>query len=231
MKRHLVTAAIALVAGFAGAGLWSLSGLGHFATRDYLVANPGILPDMAEALDRQESAAALAELGEEVGKPFPGAVLGNPQGSKTIVKFTDYACGFCRTSAEDVERLITADPEVRVVVREWPIFEGSEEAARVALAAAAKGRYPAFYRAMFAAGPPSPSSIEAAARAAGLRSDELSAMGSSDPVTRELAQTDAMARRLGFTGTPSWVIGDEVLQGAVGHEALEAALDRADEDA
>ena len=225
MKNALVTALIALVCGFAGAGLWSLSGLSENRTRAWLVDNPEILPAMAEALQQRETESKLAELGGEVARPFPGAVLGNPRGARTLVKFTDYGCTYCRTSQADVQRLIAGDPQLRVVIREWPIFNGSEDAARMALAAAQQGKYAAYYKAMFAAGPPSSATIAQAAAAAGLDMAAARAFGASDTVAAELAQNMELARTLGFTGTPSWVAQGRVLQGAVGHDALKQALD------
>lgn len=225
MKNTLLTALIALTCGFAGAALWSLSGLGDSRTRNWLVANPEILPDMAQALQQKETEAKLAEVGGAVTRPFPGAVLGNPQGKRTLVKFTDYGCTYCRASEADVQRLIAGDPELRVVIREWPIFDGSEDAARMALAAAGQGKYPAFYQAMFAGGPPSPATVASAAAKAGLDVERAREDAASDAVAAELAQNMQLARTLGFTGTPSWVAEGKVLQGAVGYDALRKALD------
>ena len=228
MKNAVFSAAIALVFGFAGAGLWSLSGLGHDRTRAWLVANPDILPDMAAALQTREAEKKLAETGGAVTRPFPGAVLGNPQGKRTLVKFTDYGCSYCRASEADVRRLIAADPQLRVVIREWPIFDGSEDAARMALAAANQGKYAAFYRAMFAGGPPSPATVAAAAAAAGLDMTRARASAASGPVAAELARNMQLARTLGFGGTPSWVAEGQILEGAVGYDKLKAALDGRD---
>lgn len=222
--KHLLTVAIALLAGFAGAAIWSLTGVGNSLTRDYLIKNPDILPEMARAYQAQEAQNRLATVGDEVRRPFQGAVLGNPNGSRTLVKFTDYACGYCRASVADVDRLISEDPELRVVIREWPIFEGSEAAARMGLAAAQQGKFEAFYHAMFASGPPSAESIAAAAETAGLDMEAARAFGSSDEVTAELARNEAFARQLGFTGTPSWIAGDAAFEGAVGFAELEAAI-------
>ncbi|HEU4819853.1 MAG TPA: DsbA family protein, partial [Qipengyuania sp.] len=118
MRNAIVTALIALVCGFGGAALWSVSGFGEGRTRAWLVANPDILPAMAEALQARETEAKLAEVGGAVTNPFPGAVLGNPQGTRTLVKFTDYGCTYCRASEADVQRLIASDPQLRVVIRE-----------------------------------------------------------------------------------------------------------------
>lgn len=225
LRHTLLTALAALICGFAGAALWSLSGIGEQHTRDWLLANPEVLPEMAAALQKREAAARLKELGGAVAQPFPGATLGNPQGTRTLVKFTDYGCSYCRASERDVAQLIAADSGLRVVVREWPIFPGSEEAARMALAAAEQGRYPAFYRAMFAGGQPSPASVARAAAAAGLDMTRARAVAASDRVAAELASNMQLARALGFSGTPSWVAGDRLLEGAVGTEALKAALE------
>ena len=224
MRQYFLTALIALVAGFAGAALWSFTGLGHEQTRQYLVSNPEILPEMAEAFQAGQAQERLAGVRDEVFAPFPGAVLGNPDGSRTLVKFTDYGCTYCKASEPDIARLIAEDPELTVVVREWPIFEGSEEAARMALAAAMQGKYPAFYKAMFALGPPTPASVEAAARTAALDLDRAHSDAASDRVSAELARNMALARELGFSGTPSWVAGGRVLEGAVGYDALAEAL-------
>ena len=228
MKNAAFTALIALVFGFAGAGLWSLSGLGEQRTRAWLVANPEILPEMAEALENREAQARLAEVGSIVTRPFPGAVLGNPQGTRTLVKFTDYGCSFCRASEADVAKLIAADPALRVVIREWPIFDGSEDAARMALAAARQGKYAAFYKAMFSGGQTSPAAVQRAARLAGLDLAQARVDAGSDAVAAELAQNMQLARTLGFTGTPSWVAEGRILEGAVGFDRLKQALDGKD---
>lgn len=224
MKNFLATGLLALACGFAGAAAWSFSGLGNGQTRDYLVANPDILPEMAEAFQRQQISDRLASVSDEVRDPFPGAVLGNPQGSQTLVKFTDYGCTYCRMSVADTDRLLRENPDLRVVVREWPIFEGSEGAARMALAAAKQGKFADFYHAMFELGPPSDESVAAAARRAGLDLEQARSDASSQEITTELAQNQAYGQSLGFTGTPSWIAGEEVLEGAVGYDTLKAAL-------
>ncbi|MBX7541599.1 DsbA family protein [Qipengyuania sphaerica] len=218
--KHLLTVVIALVAGFGGAALFSFTGLGHSQTREYLVANPDILPEMAEAYQANQSAERMASISGPVSTPFEGAVLGNPNGSKTLVKFTDYACGYCRASVADVDRLIAADPELRVVVREWPVFQGSDVPARMALAAAKQGKYEQFYHAMFETGQPTAENIAAAAQAAGLDMEAAREFGASDEATAELARNAGFANQLGFTGTPSWIYGDRPFEGAIGYEAL-----------
>lgn len=223
-RSYVIVALVALVFGFAGAGLWSLSGLGHQQTRAYLLDNPELLPEMADRYHAKQAEERLSTVADEVQAPFPGAVLGNPDGTVMLVEFSDYGCTYCRLSQPEVERLVDENPDLRVIVREWPIFPGSEEAARMALAAARQGKFEAFHEAMFALGPPDPATIENAARTAGLDMAEARRFAASDEASAELAKNMRLAEQLGFSGTPSWVVGGRVLQGAVGYDALQDAI-------
>ena len=193
--------------------------------REYILAHPEILPEAMENLRRKETAQQLGGIRSDLEKPFPGAVLGNPQGTITLVEFTDFACGYCRQSVADVERLAKDNPDLRIVIRELPILSAeSADAARMALAAAEQGKYPAFHAAMFAAGRPSKETIAAAAKAAGLDPARAAKVAASKAVEAELARNVDLARQLGFSGTPSWVAGDDVLSGAVGFDRLQEAV-------
>lgn len=220
LRNTLLTALTALVFGFLGAAIWSYAGLADNRTRSFLLDNPDMLPQMVEAYEAQEAEKRLAEMGDEVFTPFPGVVLGNPQGTKVLVEFTDYNCPYCEASLKDVNRLVAEDPNLKVVVREWPIFEGSDVASRMALAAGMQGKYRAFHDAMFELG-----DVNAAARAAGLDMARAEADAASDAVTAEIANNLELARALGFTGTPAWIAGRKPIGGAVGYEKLKAALD------
>ncbi|WP_245228721.1 DsbA family protein [Pontixanthobacter sp. CEM42] len=222
----LTTALIALAFGFGGAALWSATGLGHAQTRSYLLENPDILPEMAENFQKQQARERLADIADEVIAPFPGAVLGNPEGSVTLVEFTDYSCGYCRMSTEHVAELVAKNPDLRVVVREWPIL-GTDQAAQMALAAAQQGKFTQFHEEMFLAGPPSENAIMKAAAAAGLDLAKAQEFIASRAADYELAKNAELARKLGFGGTPSWVIGDQVFEGAVGEAKLQEAIDAA----
>src|SRR4029079_17846256 len=159
----------------------------------------------------------LAPVRAQLEMPFPGAVLGNPQGKVTLVEFSDYACTYCRQSVADVKRLIAANPDLRVVVREYPILRPeSVDAARMGLAAAQQGKFAAFHDAMYQLGPPNKATIEQAAKQAGVdlgKADKAIATGLYDSF---LKSNVALAGRLGIDGTPGWVVGDRILDGAVG---------------
>ncbi len=219
LRHTLLTALLALVFGFLGAAAWSYSGLADNRTRAFLLDNPDMLPQMAQAYEEQEAGKRLAKMGGEVFEEFPGVVLGNPQGKRVLVEFTDYNCPYCEASLKDVNRLIADDPDLKVVIREWPIFEGSDVASRMALAAGMQGKYAAFHDAMFRT-----KDVDAAARAAGLDMAKAQADAASEPVSTEIARNLDHARALGFTGTPAWIAGNKPFGGAVGYEKLKEAL-------
>ncbi len=193
--------------------------------RSYILEHPEILPEAMENLQRNQGRDQLAQVREPVRRPFPGAVLGNPDGAVTLVEFTDFACGYCRKSVPDIAALAKANPDLRIVIRELPIISPhSAAAARMALAAAEQGKYQPFHDAMFAAGQLDPATIEAAARTAGLDLDRARKVAASAPVTAEISQNMALAQKLGFQGTPSWVAGDQLIAGAVGVDKLAEAV-------
>ncbi|HEU4651153.1 MAG TPA: DsbA family protein [Croceibacterium sp.] len=226
--RWFFTVLIALAAGFAGSALWDMTGLGDRATRAYLLANPEVLPEAMQVLQQREQLARIEPLRAQLETPFPGAVLGNPAGSVTLVEFSDYACTFCRQSVADVDALIAANPDLKVVMREFPILSPqSIDAARMALAAAQQGRYAKFHAAMFRLGLTGPDTIEAAANEAGMDLELARRAIDSGVFDRHLQANAVMANQLGISGTPGWVIGDQTLNGALGREAIGEAIEAA----
>ncbi|WP_066559118.1 DsbA family protein [Croceicoccus bisphenolivorans] len=193
--------------------------------RDYLLEHPEILPEIVQKLREKQSLAAMEGIRDELFSPYPGAVLGNPRGSKVLVEFSDYACGYCRHSVEAVDALIAEDPDLKVVVREFPILsEDSVAAAKMALAAAHQGKYEEFHKAMYETGRPTEANIEKAAKAAGLDLAKARQAAASPAIAAEIEANRAFASQLEFSGTPAWVTATQTLQGAVGKEALSEAL-------
>jgi protein-disulfide isomerase len=195
---------------------------------DYVLSHPEILPQAMQNLRKREDAKQLAGVSDELKRPFPGAFLGNPEGKVTLVEFSDFACAFCRQSEAEVSALIAGNPDLKVVIRQLPILSpASTDAARMGLAAARQGRYAAYHHAMYTSGRPDAASIAAAARSAGL--DLVRAQKDiADPaITAEINRNLEYGRKLGFEGTPSWVIGEEIHAGAVGRDVLAAAIAKA----
>ena len=189
--------------------------------RGYLLSHPEVLAEAADAYRKQNESKQVAKVTDKLELAFPGAVLGNPQGKLVLVEFTDFACTYCRASVADVEAMIAANPDLKVVIRELPIIAPtSPDAARWGLAAAQQGKYPAFHKAMFAAGRTDMDSIKAAARSAGLDLEQARAFAASPAVTAEIASNLDLARSLGINGTPSWVAGEQLATGALGKADL-----------
>jgi protein-disulfide isomerase len=190
------------------------------SVRDYLLENPEILPEAMDRLREREAAKVVSANRAALETPFAGAWAGAADGDVVLVEFFDYACGYCRKSNADIERLLREDPRLKVVWRDWPVLgPDSEAAARASLAAAQAGRFKAFYDALFAAGRPTADTVAGARAAVGLGGDLPAAAAD-----RELGRNFQLARNLEATGTPTFVVGDQILQGAVGYEALKEAI-------
>lgn len=228
MKQWIPFAGVALAAAvFASAGTALTMRHLHAGgdVRAYLLEHPEVLPEAMERLRLKQAAAQIAPNRLALETPYAGAWIGAAKPDVTLVQFFDYACGYCRASLPDVQRLVKEDPKVRVVFRELPILSReSEAAARVSLAAAEQGKFAAFHDALYAAGRPSAATIEQAAGRAGLDMTKVQAVVKAPRAEQELTQNVEIARTLGFTGTPSWVVGNRILSGAVGYDALKQAV-------
>ncbi|MGZ8286579.1 MAG: DsbA family protein [Allosphingosinicella sp.] len=215
----------ALAAGLLGAvvGGGAVAYASRQSVRDYLLENPEILPEAMDRLRERESAKMVSANRAALERPFAGAWAGASDGDVVLVEFFDYACGYCRKSNADVDRLLSEDPRLKVVWREWPVLgPDSEAAARASLAAAQAGRFKPFYDALFAAGRPTPEALAKARSGAGVGTDIPAAVAD-----QELARNFELARGLEATGTPTFIVGDQILQGAVGYEALREAIKEA----
>jgi len=196
--------------------------------RAYILENPEIITEAVQILQKREMAQRMEAAGGALTKAFPGAVAGNPNGAITIVEFTDYNCGFCRAAVADLDRIVAANKDVRIIFREVPILaESSRDAARWALAAAKQGKYKAFHDAVFAGGPVTEQSLRAAAARAGLDMARAQKDAASAEVKAEIEANLAMMQQIGFDGTPTFFIGDQMIEGAVGYDALKAAVEKA----
>lgn len=188
--------------------------------RDYILEHPEIIPEAMKRLQARETGKLLDGQRAALETPFTGAWAGAAKGDVTLVMFSDYGCGYCRASVADVDRLLATDKALKVVWREIPILgPDSEAAARVALAAGQQGRFLQFHRLMFAAGLPSEARITRVRKEAG-----LTPFAADPAIERELEKNIALARTLGITGTPTFIVGNRILQGAVGYDELKAAI-------
>ena len=191
---------------------------------DYLMANPQIMRDMANKLDENDKAAqanarvaVLKENAKTIFHDGGDAVVGNEKGDVTVVEFFDYNCHYCKLSIKEMQTLIKSDKNVRVVMKEFPIFgEDSEYAAKAALASVKQGKYWDFHQAMFA------SSVRVTAdvvdKIAGEQGIDVAKMKEDmkDPaILAQIAKTQALAQNLQLTGTPGFLIDEKVIPGYV----------------
>jgi protein-disulfide isomerase len=241
MKRF---AAIALAAGLTGAAPAladeftpaQKQELGTFI-KEYLINNPEVLRDAIEALDKHDKEAADADrqkaLVSEAGPLFSSkfqATIGNPKANATLVEFFDYNCHFCKGALPDVSKLIKDDPNLKLVLKDYPVLgPGSVEAAKVA--SAARNQLPGdkfwpFHAKLLAShGPIGKNEALAVARELGLDMDRLAKDMDSPEIKGGLDEVMRLADSLQINGTPTFVVGQDVVVGAVGFDQLKGKVD------
>jgi protein-disulfide isomerase len=197
---------------------------------DYLVSNPRILERVSAALEAEvtaarvaETKAALEELHPKIYDAADQIVIGNPDGDVTLVEFFDYNCGYCRQALPDLAALLEEDKNLKVILKEFPILsEGSLEAAQVALQVAdSDADYWTFHQTLFTSrGQVNGQAALQAAEAMGMSRVPLELGMKSPKVKQQITESYEIAQALGISGTPSYILGDEVIPGAIGVDQL-----------
>jgi protein-disulfide isomerase len=199
--------------------------------REYLIAHPEVLQEaMAELEKRQQAAeldkarAAVKNHSEALFNSPRQVTLGNPQGDVTFVEFFDYNCGYCKRALSDMIELMKKDPKIKVVLKEFPVLgPGSVEAAQVAVAVRmqAPQKYLDFHqKLLMGRGQADKARALAAAKEAGLDVARIEKDLKSEEIAKTLEESAKLAEALGLNGTPSYVIGNDVVIGAVGLATL-----------
>lgn len=197
--------------------------------REYILANPQILVESLQLLEERERVAqieaqraAVAANVEDLTQDPSSPVLGNPDGDITVVEFFDYRCPYCRKVSPDLMEAVDKDGEIRLVMKEFPILgPDSVVASRAALAAVKQDRYREFHMAlMTAAGELNEDNILLVAETSGLDVERLRADMQSEDVRQQIRKTYLLAKGLQIGGTPAFVIGEEIVPGAVPIEQL-----------
>jgi Protein-disulfide isomerase len=199
--------------------------------RNYLVENPEIMLEVQAALEAKQQAQRVAQAGEAVADNHEAifaskndVVLGNPDGDVTIVEFFDYNCGYCKRALADMEDILSEDKNVRFVLKELPILGPDSLAAhRVsnAVRLLAPEKYPEFHRSLLGStGMATEESAIAAAQSLGLDETDIRRSMEENPNDGLVREAYQLATNLGVTGTPTYVVGDEPLFGAVGADAI-----------
>jgi protein-disulfide isomerase len=191
--------------------------------KEYLLSNPEVMLEIQNALEAkmdklqaERTAAVIKGNATEIFRPAFSPVVGNAKGDVPIVEFFDYNCGYCKRAFGDVAKLVEKEKQVRFILKELPILsKGSEEAAKVALAAKMQGKYWEFHRAMLESqGQANEASALRVAEKVGVDMTRLKKDMASAEVQKEIDETRALATKLGIQGTPHFMVADRIIPGA-----------------
>lgn len=208
--------------------------------REYLIAHPEVLEEAMNELSKRQAVAeaekhqaTIAKNAEAIFNSPRGVTIGNKDGDVTFVEFFDYNCGYCKRAMADMLDLMKSDPKLKVVLKEFPVLsQGSVEAAQVAVAVRMQDptgkKYLDFHQKLLGGrGAADKARALAAAKEAGLDMAKLEKDLGSPEVRATLEENLKLAESLGMNGTPSYVIGKQVVIGAVGAEALREKISNA----
>ena len=204
--------------------------LGEFI-REYLISNPEIMFEVQaayeakqEQIQKQQAQQIIADSGDAIFNSPHNIVLGNPEGNVTIVEFFDYNCGFCKRAMKDMEEILANDPNVRFILKEFPIL-GDDSIAAHRVSVALKNIAPEVYQDFhfeLLGGHQRATEDRAIAVAVELGVDEaaLREAMQDDSITAAFRESYSIADAIGISGTPSYIVGDEAVFGAVGTPTL-----------
>ena len=199
--------------------------------RDYILENPEILIEAINLYERRQQEEAIARQQEFLSAPNSiltqsenQVVVGNPDGDVTLVEFFDYNCGFCRRALSEVDRLLEEDKNLKLVLKEFPVLgPGSVAAARVSIAAAKidTGKYLELHRRLLSThGQLDLRTALAISEQVGYDKGAIEGRLEEDDIQDTIEEVYSIARTLGLTGTPTFILADEILPGAVDYETL-----------
>jgi protein-disulfide isomerase len=205
--------------------------------RNYLVTHPEVLEEAMTELSKRQAAAeaakheaSITQNAEAIFNSPRQVVLGNRDGDVTFVEFFDYNCGYCKRAMTDMMDLLKSDPKLKVVLKEFPVLsQGSVEAAQVAVAVRMQDpsgkKYLDFHQKLLGGrGPADKARALAAAKEAGLDTAKIEKDISGSEVRATIEENFKLAESMGMNGTPSYVIGKQIVVGAVGLESLKEKI-------
>jgi protein-disulfide isomerase len=208
--------------------------------KDYLIKHPEVLEEVMKEMEKRQTAAdaekqqkIIADNAKALFDSPRQVTLGNPKGDVTLVEFFDYNCGYCKRALSDMQDLLKGDPNLRVVLRDFPVLgEGSVQAAQVAIALKMQEKDPKKYfdfhqKLLSGRGAADKAKAMAVAKEIGADMARLEKDMASPEVKATLEETFKLAEPLGLNGTPSYVVGQNVVIGAVGAAELKTKINSA----
>lgn len=202
----------------------------------YIRAHPEVIEQTLQALQAKREAEERERIRKIIATRQPdllndpnSPVSGNPDGDVTVVEFFDYRCGYCKRVAGTVTQLQQDDPNVRVVYKDYPILgDASVFAARAALASKVQGKHLAFHEALLASEEDlTPETIFALATAVGLDTEKLHRDMESPWIQTAIERNRTLARELSINGTPGFIVGTELVPGALDLKDLKNLIKQA----
>ncbi|MEI2736459.1 MAG: DsbA family protein [Rhodoblastus sp.] len=203
--------------------------------RDYLIKNPEVLREAIAELDKRQKAeeaeqreTAIETVKSKIFDSKYQVVVGNPEGKITLVEFFDYNCGYCKKALSDLSKLAKENPDLRIVLRDFPVLGvGSLEAAQVAMAVGKQfqgEKFWAFHQKLLTGRQAGKEQALAAARETGVDMGKLEKDMKGPDIRAGYEEVMQVADKLSLTGTPSWVVGKEVIVGAIGYAELNGKI-------
>jgi protein-disulfide isomerase len=216
-------------AGFSEAQVAEIGRIAH----DHILKNPEVIRDAIEALQAKEAAAkanlqaqALSQYKDQVFADADAPVAGNAEGDVTLVEFFDYKCPYCKQVSPALEGLLKDDPKLKIVFKEFPILgDSSVLAARAALAAKLQEKYLPFHQALMAhRGALDMNAIAGVAMSVGIDVGKLMEDMKSEAIEKQLSANHQLAQALGIRSTPTFIVGNQVLPGALSIDELKTLI-------
>ena len=208
--------------------------------KDYIISHPEVLQEAIAELDKRQAVAetekakaAVASNADTIFNSSRQVVLGNAKGDVTLVEFFDYNCGFCKRAMADMLELLKDDPKLKIILKEFPVLgPGSVEAAKVAVAVRMQDKtgkkYLDFHQKLLGGrGQADKARALAVAKEVGMDMSRLNTDMASDEIKVSLEESLKLAETLGLNGTPSYIVGSDVVVGAVGLDALRSKVAQA----
>jgi protein-disulfide isomerase len=200
--------------------------------RDYLIQNPELMMEVSKELEKRQTLLQAAEhkriISEKKASIFAAKsdfVIGNPSADITVVEFFDYNCGWCKRAVDEVTKLVKADPNVRVVFKELPIFgENSTFAAKAAMASIHQGKYWDFHLALMKERQVTKENVLRIAENVGLNVAKLKEDMANPAYDLALKETSQIAQSLGIEGTPGFIVDAKVSVGFVPADGLQEMI-------
>jgi protein-disulfide isomerase len=205
----------------------------HAIIKDYLVTNPEVMIDVTRELERKQAAEQeakqrkfMADNKADIFKSAGDFVLGNPKGDITVIEFFDYNCGWCKRAVDDLVKLTKADPRVRVVMKEYPIFGGPDSvlAAKAATAAIKQNKYWEFHTALMREKQVTSANVFTVAQRVGLDVNRLKTDMADPRIERLIQGNIKIGQELGIEGTPGFVLDSRVNVGYVNADGMQKIL-------